>query len=240
MESKKKNINSDNNNQVYKEIQQDSSFKDKQWKNLNYIYEPFLEILKNKEITFTCSKCSTALFTNFEVTGLYIISLDSYALIVDPSKMKRILNLQKEEEILNEDSKLRQKDCLFYKGLCSDCKTLIGHFIFCCPFEKDYMSDRILIFMNKVDILVTENEQAYYVDFKDLILENIKDDLKQELNEMNDLAKETNKKFTDIHNNIEQSQEFLEIKNIIIGTDQYLEDIEKLADYAAYLETVLK
>jgi hypothetical protein len=206
-----------------------------EWKNLSFIYKPILEKLKKSDVTFTCSKCSSILFTNYEVTGIYIISLESHAFIVDPLKFSKILNLKKEDEIFNEDSKLRQKDCLFYRGLCIDCKTLIGHFIFCCPFEKDYMLDKILVFENKVDILITEGQDCYYIKLKDMI-EDINEELKAELNEMNDLAKETNKKFTEIHGNLEKAEEYVEIKNIIIGTEQYLEDIEKLADYALYLE----
>jgi hypothetical protein len=204
-----------------------------------YLEEKFsglIKTIREERLDFLCKNCKCLLFTNEEISGIYIVDSENYCFILDPLHVTKLLQINKIKTIEYVDNKLKQKDLIFQTCVCLECdkENVVGRFILGTTLEKKDLLQKILVFSEQVEVIIHNIYESYTTNLNSLLKIIEKDEI--ELKEFCILNKKMEECFNMISEKTEDISEFIVLKENLKGTEEYLDKLIKLAKYVKYLE----
>jgi hypothetical protein len=203
--------------------------------SIKTIYLDIIKKLKFKKLLFLCINCSELLFTNEDISEIYLLDDEKeFSLIIDPKCVKKILNVRRNNQIEHIDKNLCQNDCLFESCLCVKCGFSVGSFIIGTTEEKECLINKIVFGLSNIISYVVEEFNVYEINLKSLI--KMSENESEEIKEYVKLNKKMNDCFTYLNDKLSEIQDYRDIKHYLEQTECYADNMIRLAKYINYLK----
>lgn len=197
--------------------------------NLHEVYRDFIDCVLSKRILFLCKSCSCLLFTEKEINAVYVLDVDQFAVVIDPSVKTSILNIKKKNNIFNSDDILGQNDCLYEPVLCRSCSNLLGSFIVGTTNEKSFLSEKVLVNHKKFIAIVEEEMETYELVIDKLVKMNPSD--AEEYKRITKVNQQLYICLDELKRDIAKINEFNELRQCIKESAEYVDELIKLSSY---------
>jgi len=223
---------SNNTNQPVKEADKTDNKK-----SMKSIFNKLIKLLLKKIIYFVCDNCLTFQLRNENVCGIYCLKYQKFLLIIDPPDTNSEFSLKNSSSgnVQNEDKELDQSDCIYTIIFCRNCKNVIGRYILGTPSDKEYLIGKILLFPDKIKSILVDEFDSYTLDLNNY-LEVIDQKEIEEIIQFNELNTKLSECLNEISDRMTAVGDYLEIKEFIEESNQYVETLERLARYTNFLE----
>ena len=191
----------------------------------------FSEIITNLSsfnFLFSCNVCRHFLFSSSNIKSIYLLKEKYFCYVLND--IDKLCPLQVVDSPSLEDIFLNQKDTYFNEVTCKSCGEIIGSFIIMSNFEKNFLSNSILVRNDKlISYKITEYSTVQH-RFK------VNSDL-VEKNEEAEKCAQLNMNIIENFENLNKKMKYITKGKELFGNIQEIKDnLEKLTKIHQYLK----
>jgi hypothetical protein len=190
------------------------------------------QTINENKLSFFCKSCQTLIFTKHEIDSVYIIDENNIGFVIDPNTVQKIFNVKKKNnEIKRKINEIDKKDIAYIEICCLNCEFIIGWLIGVCSKNDYFLLNNALILEYNLTTYITDKNDFYEFSFSEYLKDNFSKDLDDMIEKVGDRIDDMNV----LYDKLTKTYVYFKMKDKMIETVDYLNDITKVAEYANYL-----